>query len=101
MVSTDLVRDLALQLERMQRSPPEAIILDLRELAELTEAPAPAVRAALEWLGDMSLIEGPGEYGENWIFRRLTVDGRSFVDEVRDPKNWSKIKQHYVGLLKS
>jgi DNA-binding MarR family transcriptional regulator len=95
MTSEDIVRDLALALESMERSPPEPLILGLEELAGRLNVSQGAVARAFERLDELDLIEGPGPHEDAWIFRRLTPRGRLFVEEVRYPKQWRAIKSRY------
>lgn len=95
MTSVDLVRALALALEAVERSPPEALILDFGEMAGQLNAAPEEIRITFEQLDDLDLIEGPGLHREAWMFRRLSPLGRLFVDEIRHLKRWRAIKARY------
>lgn len=91
----DLIRDVAMELERLQRSPPEAIVLDIAAGAASLQTSPLEFREALETLSSLALIEGAGRYGEAWLFRRLTAKGEVFLDEVRNARRWRRIKADY------
>lgn len=91
----DLMRDIALELETLQRSPPEPILLELLDIAERNSRSCYDVVAALDALRRLDLIEGPGAFSDSWLFRRITARGQVFVNEIRDPLHWRKIKQSY------
>ena len=89
------MRDVALLLEGEQRSPPEPVLLDLAALSQQTGAACRDVIQALDDLSKLSLIDGPGEFTDTWLFRKFTRKGQVFIDEVRDPSRWSLIKRSY------
>ena len=93
--SADLVRDLALLLEGLERSPPEPLILDLGDLAGRLRATPEATEMSFERLSELDLIEGPGPHMGAWIFRRLSPRGRVFVDEIRSAGRWKAIKAQF------
>ena len=92
----DLLRQIALFLEPLQRSPPEPVVLGLAALSTEIGCSARDAAEALDRLADLSLIEGPGAFHDAWLFRRLTAKGRFFVDEVRSEARWHRIKQTYM-----
>jgi hypothetical protein len=94
-VDLDLLRRLAFELEAMERSPPEPLILGISDLSARLNAPQPMVEDALQLLASLSLIDGPGAFSNAWLFRRLTARGRVFVDEVRRDGRWDEIKAIY------
>lgn len=91
----DLLRRAALQLEALERSPPEPIILGVAELAARLDCSPAEMAEALERLADLVLIEGPGSLDDAWLFRRITAKGQVFLNEVRSEARWRKIKQAY------
>ena len=95
----DLVRRVALELETLERSPPEAIILDLDEFSGRLGRERAEVEEALERLAELALIEGPGRLNDAWLFRRVTVKGLVFVDEVRGVRRWERIKRAYGSQI--
>lgn len=92
----DTLRDAVLALEKLQRSPPEPIVLVLAEFAHTLGCSPGRLELVLARLTDLRLIEGPGAYNDAWLFRRLTRRGRDFVDEVRNDKRWEEIKRAYL-----
>lgn len=92
----DTLRETALALETLQRSPPEPIVLVLAEFANTLGYSPQEIELVLARLTDLRFIEGPGAYNDAWLFRRLTRRGRDFVDEVRSEKRWEEIKRAYL-----
>jgi hypothetical protein len=96
-LDVDLLRRAVLELEALERSPPEPIILNVPEFATQLGCSPIEVAEILERLADLSLIEGPGSFDEAWLFRRITTKGQIFLNEVRNEARWEKIKQAYMG----
>ncbi len=96
----DLLRRTALELESLERSPPEPIILGLAEFSGRLGCSLPEVAAALARLADLRLIEGPGELDEAWLFRRITNRGHVFLAEVRSQARWDEIKLLYQDQMR-
>jgi hypothetical protein len=96
----DLMRQLLLQLEKEQRSPPEAIFAPVEQYARLLDASNREVMAALDLLADLDFIEGPGAWRDDaWLFRKLTRRGVQLAAAVRDTREWGKVKDVYGALL--
>ena len=91
----ETLRTILLALERMERSPPEPIILDLVEFSGRIGASVPQVELGMARLADRAFIEGPGPFGGAWLFRRLTRKGRRLMDEIRTEKRWRALKEAY------
>jgi hypothetical protein len=91
----DLLRRTALELDALERSPPEPIILEVAEFASQLGCSVAEMVEALDRLADLSLIEGPGGFDDLWLFRRITAKGQVFLDEVRNEAHWEKIKRAY------
>ena len=96
-VEPDLLRDLLLALVRMERSPPESLLLVPSELAATLRCGAADIRHGIQILADLDLIEGPGAYGGGWLFRQLTPRGRLMAEEVGSERRWRQIKDVYGG----
>lgn len=96
-VDPDLLRDLLIALDGLQRSPPESLLLVPAELAVTLESSVPPVLRAIEVLADLRLIEGPGAYGGGWLFRQLTPRGRLVIEEAASERRWRRIKEIYGG----
>lgn len=96
----DFLRELLLELETEQRSPPEPIFAPVADFARQYEKPAAEVVQSLELLAELELIDGPGAYRDDaWLFRKLTKRGLWLADAIRDPHYWRKVKEAYGGLL--
>lgn len=93
----DLLRDLLLALDRMQRSPPESTLLVPSELAVALGCGVGEVLRGVEILADLDLIEGPGAYGGGWLFRQLSPRGRLMTEELGSERRWRRIKEIYGG----
>lgn len=96
-VEPDLLRDLLVALDGMQRSPPESLLLVPAELAATLRCRVADVERAIEILADLQLIEGPGAYGGGWLFRQLTPRGHLMLEEVGSERRWRRIKDTYGG----
>jgi len=96
----DLMRLLLLELQQMQRSPPEGFLLPLEEIAHGLARARSDVVSALETLLELDFIEAPGAYRDGaWIFRKLTRRGEELAALVRDEDIWGKVKEGYGDLL--
>lgn len=97
----DTLRKAVLALERLQRSPPEPIVLDIAEFADTLGCSPRGLELILARLTELRFIEGPGTYNDAWLFRRLTKRGRLFVEEARSEKRWQEIKRAYLQIANS
>jgi DNA-binding MarR family transcriptional regulator len=95
----DLLRDLMLALEPIERSPPEPIFLELDDIAQKTGQTPESIVAHLDLLLEQGFIEGPGIYRRAWLFRKLTAKGQALADNIRDARNWDAVKQTYSSML--
>ena len=95
MVDPDLLRDLLLTLEKLQRSPPESMLVSLGEVSARLNREGDDVEEAFAILSRLALIEGPGRYGAGWLFRQLTPRGRLMADQVDSTRQWKRIKKAY------
>lgn len=96
MRDVDLMRLLLVELRQLQRSPPEAFLLPLEEMARRLGRARPEIVAALDLLAALAFIEAPGAYGDNaWIFRKLTRRGETLLDAIADAGAWREVKQAY------
>lgn len=96
-IEPDLLRDLLLALDGMERSPPESLLLVPAELASALRCGVADVLRAIKILADLDLIDGPGVYGGGWLFRQLTPRGRAMIEEVGSARRWRQIKDIYGG----
>lgn len=96
-VEPDLLRDLLLALDGMERSPPESMLLVAAELAVTLRCGEADVRRGIRILADLELIDGPGAYGGGWLFRQITPRGRLMIEEVGSERRWRRIKDAYGG----
>ncbi|MFO1135433.1 MAG: hypothetical protein U1E30_09645 [Rhodoblastus sp.] len=97
----DTLRKAVLALEKLQRSPPEPIVLDIEEFAGALGSSRRGLELILARLTELRFIEGPGAYNDAWLFRRLTRRGRLFVEEVRSERRWEEIKRAYLQIANS
>lgn len=95
----ELLRLLLLELERDQRSPPEAFFAPVGDYARTLNRSAQEIVAALDLLAELDFIEGPGAYRDDWLFRKLTRRGAQLAAAVRDANEWDKVKEAYGVLL--
>ena len=95
----DLMRALMLMLEDRQLSPRSTVVISLEDEAEALAQPAAEIGFCLNILLKLQYIDGPGaDEPGYWLFRKLTRKGITFVDEVRRPKDWVRLKQSYRHL---
>lgn len=94
-LDVDLLRKTALTLDALQRSPPEPMILHIREFSARLGCTPSLAAATLARLADLGLIEGPGVLEDCWLFRRMTPRGRVFIEEARSDARWAQIKRAY------
>ena len=95
----DLMRALMLMLEERQTSPRMTGVISLEEEAEVLGYEPSDIGFSLNALLERDYIDGPG--GDEpgfWLFRKLTRKGQRFVQEVRLPDDWVRIKQSYGRL---
>ena len=92
----DAYRGLLLALETHQRSPPEPIFVGVDDLARELGRRKSEISDALDYLSSLDLIEGPGAYRGDWIFRKLTRRGAMLMDRIRDPDDWRDLKEIYA-----
>jgi hypothetical protein len=93
----DLLRELLLTLERLQRSPPEPVFVACGELAQRLGRAEAEIEAHLERLANLDFIEGPGAHGDGfWLFRKLTQRGAALAGAIRDERDWRDVKGAYV-----
>jgi hypothetical protein len=97
--NVDLLRDLMLALEPLERSPPEAVFLELDEFALRMGQSPETVCAHLDLLLAQGFIDGPGVYRSAWLFRKLTPKGLALADNIRDARSWDAIKRSYSSML--
>jgi hypothetical protein len=96
----ELMRLLLLELEKEQRSPPEAFFLAVEEIARRVGRTNSEIAEALGLLLELDFIEGPGPYQDHgWLFRKLTRRGEQLVVAIRDAREWARVKANYGGLL--
>lgn len=96
----DLLRDLLLKLEDLERSPPEPIFIALEEVARTLDRLPFEIVAHLELLADLNFIDGPGAYKNGaWLFRKLTPRGCALADNIRDENIWREIKDSYAAAI--
>jgi hypothetical protein len=94
----ELIRVLLLHLGKQERSPPEAIFVSLSDLSARWKTSFEDVARALEFLSRRGLIEGPGWHqGEFFLFRKVTVKGRTLAEAIGHPRDWSAIKARYLA----
>jgi hypothetical protein len=91
----DLLRDLMLALEPIERSPPEPVFLELDEMARTLGRSSETIGEHLNHLLVQGFIDGPGVYFDDWLFRKLTPKGHALADNIRDARHWSDIKRTY------
>jgi hypothetical protein len=96
----ELMRLLLLELEREQRSPPEAFFVPVEEFARRLDRSNDEIVAALDLLRELAFIEGPGRYrDDSWLFRKLTRRGEQLAAAIGDLRDWLRVKESYTGLL--
>jgi hypothetical protein len=96
----ELMRLLLLELEKQQRSPPEAFFVPVDELARRLESTNGEITEGLDRLRELDFIEGPGPYrDDSWLFRKLTRRGEQLAAAVRDAREWRRVKEIYGGML--
>ena len=95
----DLMRALLLMLEARQTSPRMTVVICLEDEAEALGQEAPEIGLCMNILLEREYIDGPGEDEPGfWLFRKLTRKGSKFVDEVRHPADWMRVKASYGHL---
>ncbi len=98
----ELVRLVLLDLEVVERSPPEPIFIDVLDVSSRFNAEAANVMESLSLLKERGFIDGPGVYDtQRYIFRKLTKKGRILVAALRDRKDWEAAKAVYLLAGKS
>lgn len=96
----EFLRELLLELEAAQRSPPEPVFAPLQDYALQFQKSAREIVSALELLAALDFIEGPGAYrGDAWLFRKLTHRGEWLAAAIREPGDWRRVKEVYGGFL--
>ncbi len=92
----DLMRTLMLILEDRQTSPRATTIISLDDEADALGQEAAAIGFCLNTLLDLEYIDARGEDELGfWLIGKLRRNGASFVDEVRMPQDWKRVKQSY------
>ena len=67
----------------------------MSELSTRLRCETDQAHEVLEILDRLNLIEGPGAYGSDWLFRRLTARGCQMADEIGSRRQWVRIKKTY------
>lgn len=93
----ELIRTVLLYLTKQERSPPEAIFVSLSELKARGETGGEGVSRALEFLSLRGLIEGPGWFRGDYLFRKVTAKGRTLAQAIAHPRDWKAIKAQYLA----
>lgn len=94
-VPPDLLRDMLLAFEELQRSPPEPVFFSFEEASARFGCSEASTREALDILSRLALIEGPGPYATGWLFRQVTPKGREMADQIATGRQWRNIKRLY------
>jgi hypothetical protein len=97
--NVDLLRELVLALEPLERSPPEPVFLELDDFALRMGQSPETVCAHLDLLSAQGFIDGPGIWQTAWLFRKLTPKGQALADNIRDARGWEAIKRSYSSML--
>lgn len=96
----ELMRLLLLELDRLQRSPPEGFVLPMDEICLRLSSTRADILAALDLLRALDFIEAPGAYLDDaWIFRKLTRRGEELAAHIADAQDWARVKAIYGDLL--
>ncbi len=92
----DLIRGLMLALEDRQLSPRATVVISLAEEALDFGCRPEEIGVCLNVLLGLDYIDGAGDDEPGfWLFRKLTRKGTTFVEKVRVPRDWDRIKRHY------
>ena len=95
----ELMRELMLALEDRQQSPRAPVVISLDQEAIYFGCEPDDVGFCLNVLLELDYIDGPGTDEPGfWLFRKLTRKGNKFVDEVRFPEDWQRVKLRYRRL---
>lgn len=87
----DLIRDLLLKLESLDKSPTATVVIHSYDEELRFEGITPdEVEYHLLLIREAGLIEPPHRSD---LFQRLSWAGHDFVDSVRDPDIWARTKQ--------
>ncbi len=94
------LRLILLYLEDRQISPRATVIIDTIGEAELVACDAQTFEDGLNRLLELGYVDGPGLGGQGlWLFRKLSRKGIEFVRVAREPADWARLKQCYVGMV--
>ena len=94
----DLTRAMLLHLSKRECSPPEPLFVSLSELVGLWRKNGEDIAQALEFLSARGFIEGPGWLDDDvFLFRKVTVKGRTLARAIDSPRDWKAIKTHYLS----
>ncbi len=93
----ELIRVVLLHLGRLERSPPEALFVSLSDLSANENTGREDVARALEFLSLRGLIEGPGWFRGEFLFRKVTAKGRTLAQAIAHPRDWKAIKAQYLA----
>ena len=96
----EFLRRLLLYLEERQVSPRATIIIDMEADAFDLDCDARMLKESLNLLLDLDYIEGPGLDDAVWLFRKLSRKGALFLDTVRHPADWDRLKRRYADTFK-
>lgn len=93
----ELIRDILFVLETCQTSPRSTVIISIGDEADELGCLPEDVEAGLTTLLDFAYIDGPGlDEPGFFLFRKLTRKGIQFVKATRSPRDWERMKRHFV-----
>lgn len=92
-LDSDCIRDTLLAIEKYQNYNDWLEFSYLKSTKGLAQYPPEEIEYTLNMLKDGNLIEIEYDYSHEVYIKKITWNGYKFLDSIRNPKAWRKIKE--------